>query len=158
MLVERDHVGIFGKMNSGKSSIMNLLTQQQTSLVDPTPGTTAATKIALQEIHGMGPVKLFDTAGLRRKAKITETAEKLSASDAIRAIRFAEVVVLLIDAERPFEHQDRGGGCKSGAGIAEKLRKRPQPSVAPRLEAIAAGQQRRVGQYDTGTRDINAQL
>jgi GTP-binding protein len=51
-------------------------------------------------------VRLFDTAGLRRKAKITETAEKLSASDAIRAIRFAEVVVLLIDAERPFEHQD----------------------------------------------------
>jgi len=51
-------------------------------------------------------VRLFDTAGLRRKAKITETAEKLSASDAIRAIRFGEVVVLLIDAERPFEHQD----------------------------------------------------
>jgi len=51
-------------MNSGKSSLMNLLTQQQTSLVDPTPGTTADTKIALQEIHGMGPVKLFDTAGL----------------------------------------------------------------------------------------------
>jgi GTP-binding protein len=49
---------------------------------------------------------LFDTAGLRRKAKITETAEKLAASDAVRAIRFAEVVVLLIDAERPFEHQD----------------------------------------------------
>ena len=52
------------------------------------------------------PILLFDTAGLRRKAKITETAEKLSASDAVRAIRFAEVVVLLIDAERPFEHQD----------------------------------------------------
>ena len=51
-------------------------------------------------------MRLFDTAGLRRKAKITETAEKLSASDAIRAIRFAEVVVLLIDAERPLEHQD----------------------------------------------------
>lgn len=64
MLVERDHIGIFGKMNSGKSSVMNLLTQQETSIVDATPGTTADTKIALQEIHGMGPVKLFDTAGL----------------------------------------------------------------------------------------------
>jgi len=64
MLVERDHIGIFGKMNSGKSSVMNMLTQQQTSIVDATPGTTADTKIALQEIHGMGPVKLFDTAGL----------------------------------------------------------------------------------------------
>ena len=64
MLVERDHIGIFGKMNCGKSSLMNLLTQQATSLVDPTPGTTADTKIALQEIHGLGPVRLFDTAGL----------------------------------------------------------------------------------------------
>jgi len=51
-------------------------------------------------------VRLYDTAGLRRKAKVTETAEKLSTSDAVRAIRFAEVVVLLVDAERPFEHQD----------------------------------------------------
>ena len=51
-------------------------------------------------------MRLFDTAGLRRKARITEKAEKLSASDAIRAIRFAEVVVLLIDAEHPLEHQD----------------------------------------------------
>ncbi len=51
-------------------------------------------------------MRLFDTAGLRRKARISEKAEKLSASDAVRAIRFAEVVVLLIDAERPFEHQD----------------------------------------------------
>jgi len=64
VLVERDHIGIFGKMNCGKSSLMNLLTQQATSLVDPTPGTTADTKIALQEIHGLGPVRLFDTAGL----------------------------------------------------------------------------------------------
>lgn len=64
MLVERDHIGIFGKMNCGKSSLMNLLTQQETSIVDSTPGTTADTKIALQEIHGLGPVKLFDTAGL----------------------------------------------------------------------------------------------
>ena len=52
------------------------------------------------------PVRLFDTAGLRRKARISEKAEKLAASDAVRAIRFAEVVVLLIDAEHPFEHQD----------------------------------------------------
>jgi [FeFe] hydrogenase H-cluster maturation GTPase HydF len=64
VLVERDHIGIFGRMNSGKSSIMNMLTQQETSIVDPTPGTTTDTKIALQEIHGLGPVKLFDTAGL----------------------------------------------------------------------------------------------
>jgi predicted GTPase len=46
MLVERDHIGIFGKRNCGKSSIMNLLTQQQTSIVDPTPGTTSSTSSA----------------------------------------------------------------------------------------------------------------
>lgn len=51
-------------------------------------------------------IRLFDTAGLRRKARITELAERLSASDAVRAIRFAEVVVLLIDAGHPFEQQD----------------------------------------------------
>ncbi len=51
-------------------------------------------------------MRLFDTAGLRRKARIEDKAEKLSASDAVRAIRFAEVVVLLIDAERPLEQQD----------------------------------------------------
>ncbi|MBM3199931.1 GTP-binding protein [Candidatus Woesearchaeota archaeon] len=70
MLIERDHIGIFGKMNSGKSSIMNLLTQQQTSIVDPTPGTTADTKTALQEIHGLGPVKLFDTAGCNEEGRL----------------------------------------------------------------------------------------
>jgi GTP-binding protein len=51
-------------------------------------------------------LRLFDTAGLRRKAKIHDKAEKLSVSDTIRAIRFSEVVVLLIDAERGIEHQD----------------------------------------------------
>ena len=64
MIIEREHIGIFGKMNSGKSSIMNLITQQETSITDPTPGTTTDIKIALAEIHGLGPVKLFDTAGL----------------------------------------------------------------------------------------------
>jgi len=63
-MINREHIGIFGKMNAGKSCVMNLLTQQETSIVDETPGTTADTKITLQEIHGLGPVKLFDTAGL----------------------------------------------------------------------------------------------
>jgi GTP-binding protein len=52
------------------------------------------------------PLRLFDTAGLRRKMKVSERAEKLSVDDALKAIRFAEVVVLLLDAERPFEKQD----------------------------------------------------
>ena len=63
-MIERDHIGIFGKMNAGKSTVMNLITQQETSIVDPTPGTTTDIKTALCEIHGIGPVKIFDTAGL----------------------------------------------------------------------------------------------
>jgi len=63
MQLKRHHIGIFGRMNAGKSSLMNLITQQETSIVDATPGTTTDTKISFFEIHGLGPVKLYDTAG-----------------------------------------------------------------------------------------------
>jgi [FeFe] hydrogenase H-cluster maturation GTPase HydF len=95
MLVERDHIGIFGKMNSGKSSIMNLLTQQQTSIVDPTPGTTADTKIALQEIHGMGPVKLFDTAGLDEASGLGLKKRAKVLAD----LKECDLVLLVIDPD-----------------------------------------------------------
>ncbi|MGE5293681.1 MAG: Era-like GTP-binding protein, partial [Solirubrobacterales bacterium] len=95
MLVERDHIGIFGKMNSGKSSIMNLLTQQQTSIVDSTPGTTADTKIALQEIHGMGPVKLFDTAGFDEAGELGLKKRAKVMAD----LKECDLVLLVIDPE-----------------------------------------------------------
>lgn len=95
MLVERDHIGIFGKMNSGKSTIMNLLTQQATSLVDPTPGTTADTKIALQEIHGLGPVKLFDTAGLDESSLLGQKKRAKVLADR----RECDLVLLVIDPD-----------------------------------------------------------
>ncbi len=93
VLVERDNIGIFGKMNAGKSSIMNLLTQQETSIVDPTPGTTADTKIALQEIHGMGPAKLFDTAGID---ELSELGSK-KRSKVINNLKESDLVLLIID-------------------------------------------------------------
>lgn len=93
MLVERDHIGIFGKMNSGKSSLMNLLTQQETSIVDATPGTTADAKITLQEIHGMGPVKLFDTAGLD---ELDELGEKKRLK-MFAILKECDLVLLVID-------------------------------------------------------------
>ena len=71
-MIERDHIGIFGKMNSGKSSVMNLITQQETSIVDSTAGTTADSKIALKEIHGIGPVKIFETAGIDEEGELGE--------------------------------------------------------------------------------------
>ncbi|MDC1105770.1 50S ribosome-binding GTPase [Prolixibacteraceae bacterium] len=68
--MKRVEIGIFGRMNAGKSTLMNLLTQQETSIVDPTPGTTADHKITLFELHGIGPCKLFDTPGIDESSKL----------------------------------------------------------------------------------------
>lgn len=93
MLVDRDHIGLFGKMNSGKSSLMNLLTQQETSITDSTPGTTSDTKIAMQEIHGMGPVKLYDTAGLDEESKLGEKKK----AKVLSVLKECDLVLLVID-------------------------------------------------------------
>jgi len=98
-------VAIVGRPNAGKSTLVNALLGEERMITGPEPGLTRDAVASDLEWSGR-PVRLYDTAGLRRKAKVTDLAEKLGASDAIRAIRFAEVVVVLIDAERPFEHQD----------------------------------------------------
>jgi GTP-binding protein len=98
-------VAIVGRPNAGKSTLVNALLGEDRMITGPEPGLTRDAVSSDFNWKGRS-VRLFDTAGLRRKAKITELAEKLSASDAVRAIRFAEVVVLLVDAERPLEHQD----------------------------------------------------
>jgi [FeFe] hydrogenase H-cluster maturation GTPase HydF len=91
--VERDNIGIFGKMNAGKSSVMNLLTQQETSIVDATPGTTSDTKISLHEIHGIGPVRIFDTAGINEHSGLGEKKRK----KVMRDLRETNLVLLVID-------------------------------------------------------------
>jgi len=98
-------VAIVGRPNAGKSTLVNALIGEDRMITGPEPGLTRDT-VATDVTWNGHAIKLFDTAGLRRKAKVTELAEKLSTSDTIRAIRFAEVVVLLIDAERGLEHQD----------------------------------------------------
>ncbi|HUJ36774.1 MAG TPA: ribosome biogenesis GTPase Der [Hyphomicrobium sp.] len=98
-------VAIVGRPNAGKSTLVNALLGEERMITGPEPGLTRDAVASHLQWSGR-PVRLYDTAGLRRKAKVTDLAEKLGASDAIRAIRFAEVVVVLIDAERPFEHQD----------------------------------------------------
>jgi len=92
-MIERDIIGIFGKMNSGKSSLMNLLTQQESSIVDPTPGTTADTKITLTEIHGLGPVKLMDTAGFDEQNELGDKKR----NKAIAALKECDLILLVID-------------------------------------------------------------
>ena len=98
-------IAIVGRPNSGKSTLVNALLGEERMITGPEPGLTRDA-VATDFVWGDRPIRIFDTAGLRRKARISETAEKLAASDAVRAIRFAEVVVVLIDAEHPFEHQD----------------------------------------------------
>ena len=98
-------VAIVGRPNAGKSTLVNALIGEDRMITGPEPGLTRDS-VASDIIYKGQAIRLFDTAGLRRKVRITELAEKLSASDAVRAIRFAEVVVLLIDAEHPFEKQD----------------------------------------------------
>jgi len=98
-------IAIVGRPNAGKSTLVNAILGEERMITGPEPGLTrdsVSTDFAWKGRH----VLLFDTAGLRRKARVSEAAEKLSASDALRAIRFAEVVVLLVDATHPFEQQD----------------------------------------------------
>jgi GTPase len=98
-------IAIVGRPNAGKSTLVNALIGEDRMITGPEPGLTRDA-ISVDFAWGGRAVRLFDTAGLRRKARITEVAEKLAASDAVRAVRFAEVVVVLMDAEHPFEHQD----------------------------------------------------
>jgi len=98
-------VAIVGRPNAGKSTLVNALIGEERMITGPEPGLTRDS-VSTDVTIGGRKLRLFDTAGLRRKAKISEKAEKLSASDTIRAIRFSEVVVLMVDAECPLENQD----------------------------------------------------
>ena len=98
-------VAIIGRPNAGKSTLVNALLGEERMITGPEPGLTRDA-VASDLLWKGRAFRIFDTAGLRRKARVSGVAEKLAASDAVRALRFAEVVVLLIDAEHPFEHQD----------------------------------------------------
>jgi [FeFe] hydrogenase H-cluster maturation GTPase HydF len=91
--IERKIVGLFGRINAGKSTAMNLLTQQETSLVDPQPGTTADIKNALMEIHAIGPVELLDTAGLDEESGLGEQKRRKT----LAALEEVDLAVLVID-------------------------------------------------------------
>jgi GTPase len=98
-------VAIVGRPNAGKSTLINHLLGEERLLTSPEAGTTRDS-IAV-EINRKGrEFRIFDTAGLRRRSRIEAKLEKLSVADALRAVRFAEVVVLLLDAQNRFEEQD----------------------------------------------------
>lgn len=98
-------VAIVGRPNAGKSTMINHLLGEERLLTSPEAGTTRDS-IAV-EIDWKGrSFRIYDTAGLRRRSRIEEKLEKLSVADALRAVRFAEVVVLMMDAQNRFEEQD----------------------------------------------------
>lgn len=98
-------VAIVGRPNAGKSTLINHLLGEERLLTSSEAGTTRDS-ISV-EINWQGrDFRVFDTAGLRRRSRIEEKLEKLSVADALRAVRFAEVVVLMMDAQNRFEEQD----------------------------------------------------
>jgi GTPase len=98
-------VAIVGRPNAGKSTLVNRMLGEDRLLTGPEAGITRDSISLDWEWRGR-PIKLFDTAGLRKRARVEDKLEKLSVADALRAVRFAHVVVVLLDATIPFEKQD----------------------------------------------------
>lgn len=98
-------LAIVGRPNAGKSTLVNKLLGEERMITGPEAGITRDAISIEWEFDGK-PVRLIDTAGLRRKAKVDDKLERLSAADTAHAIDFAEVVVLLLDATRGLEAQD----------------------------------------------------
>ena len=98
-------VAIIGRPNAGKSTLVNAILGEERLLTGPEAGITRDA-ISVRTDWGGVPMRIFDTAGMRKKARVQDRLEKLSVADALRAAKFAEVVVVLLDAERPFESQD----------------------------------------------------
>jgi GTP-binding protein len=98
-------VAVVGRPNTGKSTLVNRLLGEERLVTSPEAGTTRDAIAVDLSWHGRR-LRIHDTAGLRRRSRIEEKVEKLSIADTLNAIRFAEVVVVLVDAQAPFEEQD----------------------------------------------------
>ena len=98
-------VAVVGRPNAGKSTLINRLLGEERLLTSAEAGTTRDS-ISVEITWNGREFRVFDTAGLRRRSRIEEKLEKLSVADALRAVRFAEVVVLMMDAQNKFEEQD----------------------------------------------------
>jgi GTPase len=99
------HVAIVGRPNAGKSTLINHLLGEERLLTSSEAGTTRDS-ISVEITWQGREFRVYDTAGLRRRSRIEEKLEKLSVADALRAVRFAEVVVLTMDSQNKFEEQD----------------------------------------------------
>ena len=98
-------LAIVGRPNVGKSTLVNRLVGEDRVLTGPEAGITRDA-IAVQWSYRGQEIQLVDTAGLRKRAKVAEKLERMSVDDTLRAIRFAQVVVLVLDANEGLERQD----------------------------------------------------
>ena len=98
-------LAIVGRPNVGKSTLVNRLLGEERLLTGPEAGITRDA-IAVEWLWRGRLIRLVDTAGMRRRARVEDKIEQLSVGDALRAIRFAETVVLVLDALQPLERQD----------------------------------------------------
>ena len=98
-------IAVIGRPNAGKSTLINKILGEDRLLTGPEAGITRDA-ISLNFVWNGNSVKFFDTAGMRKKAKVQDKIEKMSVSDGLRAVKFAEIVVVLLDADIPFEQQD----------------------------------------------------
>ncbi len=98
-------MAVVGRPNVGKSTLINRLIGEERLVTDREAGTTRDAIAVSWRFRGR-PIRLVDTAGLRRRARVSETLEQLAAGDTLRAIRFAHVAVVVIDATRGVESQD----------------------------------------------------
>jgi len=101
----RIHVAIVGRPNAGKSTLLNALLGEERVLTAPEAGTTRDA-ISVDFEHGGRLLRLIDTAGMRRRARVSERVEQMAVDDALRAIRLAHVVILVLDAEAVLDKQD----------------------------------------------------
>jgi GTP-binding protein len=99
------NIAIVGRPNAGKSTLVNRLVGEDRVLVGPEAGITRDSILVPWEYRGR-TINLVDTAGIRRRARVTEKLEKLAVGDSLRSIQYAEIVVLMLDATIPFEKQD----------------------------------------------------
>ncbi len=124
-------VAIVGKPNVGKSSLVNKILGKERSIANPTPGTTRDAIDSTVKVHGKNYL-LIDTAGIRRKSKISQTLEKYSVVQALKSINRCDIVLVLIDAEEGITEQDtkiiglayeRGKACIIVVNKWDKIKK-----------------------------------